>query len=111
MRPLILGLTVLMSALFSSSACAEEPTPGYNTKIPDWVLTPDTVETRLGTLEFFDGIPNEKAAAALFANLDLNRALQAITEWNAGLQFRGRPGWSRCPWPGERRIRPLSLTA
>ena len=36
---------------------AEEPTPGYNNKIPESILTPDEVETRVGTLEFFDGIP------------------------------------------------------
>ena len=60
------------------NALGQEPTPGFNTKIPEWVLTPDKVETKLGTLEFFDGIPNEKSAKALFANLDLNRALQAI---------------------------------
>ena len=32
-------------------------TPGYNNKIPDNILTPDTVKTRIGTLRFFDGSP------------------------------------------------------
>ena len=27
-------------------------TPGYNNKTPDTILTPDTVETRIGTLKF-----------------------------------------------------------
>ena len=80
----IVGFAIL---LLSASGSAQDATPGFNTKIPEWVLTPDTVETRIGTLEFFDGIPNEKSAKALFANLDLNRALQAIFEWNAGVEF------------------------
>ncbi len=53
-----------------------QPTPGFNNKISESVLTPGTVETKLGTLEFFDGIPDEKAAAALFANLDFDRGLR-----------------------------------
>jgi len=32
-------------------------TPGYNNKIPDTIMTPDAVETRIGTLKFFDGSP------------------------------------------------------
>ena len=28
-----------------------QPTPGYNTRIPEKIMTPDKVETRLGTLE------------------------------------------------------------
>ena len=56
--------TLVSLAVFvlAGNALAEEPTPGFNTKIPEWVLTPDTVETKLGTLQFFDGIPDEKAA-------------------------------------------------
>ena len=84
---------VLQFGLISQAAIAQDATPGFNTKIPEWVLTPDTVETRLGTLEFFDGIPNEKAAAALFANLDLNRGLQAVLNGMPASNFEaGRAG-------------------
>ena len=83
----------LQGAVLSQEAVAEEPTPGFNNKIPESVLTPDTVETRIGTLEFFDGIPNEKAAAALFANLDLNRGLQALLNGMPASNFEaGRAG-------------------
>ena len=68
---------VALIALLAEVSWAQ-PTPGFNNKIPESVLTPDKVETKLGTLEFFDGIPDEKAAAALFANLDLYRGLQAL---------------------------------
>lgn len=42
------------------SAAAAEKTPGYNHKIPDSIMTPDSVETRLGTLTYFDGMPDKK---------------------------------------------------
>ena len=32
---------------------------GYNTPVPAKILTPDRVETRIGTLEFADGFPSE----------------------------------------------------
>ena len=71
MKKLCLCLMVLaITIILVTQAIAEEPTPGYNNKIPESILTPDTVETRVGTLEFFDGIPNDKAAAALFDNTD-----------------------------------------
>ena len=94
-------LALCVSVSFATLVSAEEPTPGFNTKIPEWVLTPDTVETKLGTLEFFDGIPNEKAAAALFANLDLNRALQVLLNGMPASNFEAGQGWSHCPWPGK----------
>lgn len=56
----------------------EQPTPGYNTKIPESIMTPDKVKTRIGTLEFFDGIPNEKTAALLYDNLDFLRGVETF---------------------------------
>jgi len=84
---------LIAAAMFATTVFAQQPTPGFNTKIPEWVLTPDTVETRIGTLQFFDGIPDEKAAEVLFANLDLNRALQAMLLGMPAANFEaGRTG-------------------
>jgi hypothetical protein len=66
MRTLRQTLLAAVAITFVSSAAQADPaqdaTPGFNTKIPESVLTPDTVETKLGTLKFFDGIPDAKAA-------------------------------------------------
>ena len=35
----------------------KQATPGYNNKIPEKIMTPSKVKTRIGTLEFFDGMP------------------------------------------------------
>jgi hypothetical protein len=42
------------------------------------ITTPDTVETRLGTLEFNDGAPSEETAALLYDNLDFLNGVQAF---------------------------------
>jgi len=68
----------LAAALMTPSALAQEPTPGYNTKIPESIMTPDKVETRIGTLEFFDGIPTKETAALLYDNLDFMRGVETF---------------------------------
>lgn len=47
------------------------------TPIPPGVAIPDTVETRLGTLKFFDGFPDVVSVEKLYDNLDFQRAVQA----------------------------------
>ncbi|SLN37828.1 hypothetical protein ROA7450_01823 [Roseovarius albus] len=67
----IVGLSV-------SVANAEEPTPGYNNKIPEGLLTPDKYPTRVGDIEFFDGIPTAATAEALYNHLDYIRGVQTF---------------------------------
>jgi len=50
-----------------------EPTPGYNNKIPGKIMTPDKVETRIGTLEFFNGMPTAETVKTAYDNLDFLR--------------------------------------
>jgi hypothetical protein len=69
---------LVFSVVMVDQVPAEEATPGYNTKIPESILTPDTVETRIGTLEFFDGIPTKKTAALLYDNLDFLRGVETF---------------------------------
>ncbi len=47
------------------------------TPIPPGIAMPDEVRTRLGTLRFFDGVPDDAATRTLFDNLDFQRAVQA----------------------------------
>jgi hypothetical protein len=57
---------------------AQEKTPGYNYKIPEQIMTPDTVETRLGTLKFFDGMPDKATVDKLYDNLDVIRGVETF---------------------------------
>ena len=53
--------------------------PTYKADVPDSLITPDKVETELlGTLEFFDGMPNEATVQKTYDFLDLSRAAEAF---------------------------------
>ena len=59
------------------SGAPAEPNLKFSTPMPPGIASPDKVETRLGTLNFFDGFPDKATAQKLFENLDFQRAVQA----------------------------------
>ncbi len=62
-----------------TSASADIPN-GYNTSIPSKIMTPDRVQTRIGTLEFTDGFPSDETAAKVFEHLDFVRAVEVFLQ-------------------------------
>jgi hypothetical protein len=52
--------------------------PKMATDIPASITTPDAVDTRLGTLRFFDGLPDEQTVQTVYDNLDFQRGVQAF---------------------------------
>jgi hypothetical protein len=48
------------------------------TDIPSSITTPDSVLTRLGTLKFSDGFPDEATVQKVYDNLDFQRGVQAF---------------------------------
>ena len=48
-----------------TSAYAQEPTLGFNDVIFESILTPDIVETTIGKLTFFDGMPHAETVGSL----------------------------------------------
>lgn len=48
------------------------------TDIPESILTPDAVQTRLGTLEFFDGYPSADTVEIVYENLMFMRGIQTF---------------------------------
>jgi len=69
---------ILLTAILATTASAEEPTPGYNHAIPEKIMTPDKVETSIGTLEFFDGMPKPDTVDKLYDNLLLMRGVDTF---------------------------------
>jgi hypothetical protein len=57
---------------------APVPKPRMSTEIPASITTPARIETRLGTLRFFDGLPDEETVEKIYDNLDFQRAVQAF---------------------------------
>lgn len=56
------AVTFLFILLFAPTVYAEKATPGFNYKIPASIMTPDKVETSIGTLEFYDGLPSKETS-------------------------------------------------
>ena len=54
------------------------------TTIPLSITTPNVVETRLGTLRFFDGLPDEATVEMVYDNLDFQRGVQAFSHRHPG---------------------------
>lgn len=52
--------------------------PKMATEIPPAITIPDSIETRLGTLRFVDGFPDDATVEKVFDNLDFQRAVQAF---------------------------------
>lgn len=48
------------------------------TEIPSAITIPDSVESRLGTLRFVDGFPDDATVEKVFDNLDFQRAVQVF---------------------------------
>lgn len=74
-QTLFTSFMMLMALIGLSLA---QVTPGYNIEIPDKIMTPDKVETRIGTLEFFDGLPTEQTTNLVYDNLDFLRGVETF---------------------------------
>ena len=75
--------SALLSALFlacsgSALQAADVVPKGYNTTIPEDVLTPDRVNTRIGTFNYFDGFPDDDTMAKARRQVDLGRGVQTF---------------------------------
>ena len=73
------GFTPLVSALLAGMAFGQNAPPKMEmtTDIPASITLPDKVETRIGTLNFKDGFPDDDTVKKVYDNLDFQRAVQA----------------------------------
>ena len=56
----------------------EPPKMKMTTDIPASITTPDVVQTSIGNLEFFDGVPDQAAVAAVYDYIDRARAVEVF---------------------------------
>ncbi len=78
---LVLASCVLLAcglAQQPATAQTEPPKMKMTTDIPESITTPDTIETRIGTLEFFDGAPSEETVQLAYDNLDFLRGVEVF---------------------------------
>jgi hypothetical protein len=55
----------------------QPPEMKMTTDIPDGIATADRLETRIGTLNLIDGVPDKETATKVYDNLDFQRGVQA----------------------------------
>lgn len=80
----IVSLSVFATTSMFSIWAVDPPKMEMTTEVPPGITTPDTVETRIGTLNFFDGVPDEESAEKVYKHLDFQRGFNAYL---SGLQI------------------------
>src|SRR5271165_450978 len=75
----ILAITASAGSGIAQPLTGSPASPGlkFSTPMPPGVASPDTVDTRFGTLRFFDGVPDQASTEKIYDNLDFQRAVQA----------------------------------
>ena len=68
MNKILLSTAVALSLMIS--VVDAEVTKGYNIKVPKQIMTPDSVDSRIGKLSFYDGVPTADTVKKLYDNLD-----------------------------------------
>jgi len=58
-------------------------------KIPPEITTPDRVDTRIGTLDFKDGMPSKETIDKVYDNLDFTHAFEAFVNTFQGVSIHG----------------------
>lgn len=78
-------LACLISLWVSSVACVGTNPKSHvamrmTTQVPESIIVPDKIETRLGRLEFFDGFPSQQTARTMHDYLYFHRAVDVFLD-------------------------------
>ena len=79
----LLAAVVVCAALVLPRLAAAQTAPA----IPPSITTPDKVESRLGTLDFKDGMPSPATMAKVYDNLDFTHAVNAFMNTMQGVNM------------------------
>jgi len=58
-----------------------------NDAVPASITTPDRVDTRIGTLDFSDGLPSKETLDKVYDNLDFTHAMRAFSDTLQGVSI------------------------
>lgn len=78
-----------LAGALGATATTAQTTPGYNQLIPEKIMTPDRVETRIGVLEFDDGVPTTETTALLYDHLDFLRGVEVFLNFIPAASLEG----------------------
>ncbi|MDW9759211.1 DUF1254 domain-containing protein [Sinorhizobium meliloti] len=69
----------LLSLAFAVTVAAQDHSgPKFKAEVPANIQTPDAVETRIGTLKFSDGLPDQETVQKVYDNIDFSRGVEAF---------------------------------
>ena len=89
---IVSGIALFFAACQQNTAVKEKEnvqTYEMTTEIPTGILTPNKVETSIGTLEFFDGVPSKETSENVYDYLDRMRGVDAFMKGIPGASVRG----------------------
>jgi hypothetical protein len=72
------GVALTAMSICAATSAFSQETYRMTTPTPPQILTPSSVETRIGKLEFIDGVPTPKTAQLVYENLDFERGVEAF---------------------------------
>ena len=70
--------TAALAWPLAATVAEAQTAPKYSAEVPPYITTPDTVQTRIGTLKFFDGLPDPETVQKVYDNLDFVRGVEAF---------------------------------
>lgn len=73
-----LGRVVIATAMIAGSTALAQAAPTYSADVPAKITTPDSTDSRIGTLNFKNGAPDDKTVELVYDNLDFMRGVQAF---------------------------------
>ena len=71
----IIPVLAFVAGLIVSTAVAQTPKLKMTSEIPKEYTAPDSVETSIGTLDYFDGVPSPESVKNVYDYLDTSRAV------------------------------------
>jgi hypothetical protein len=105
MRQLKIPFTFLLTVGVSALAFLEIAIAEVSQETLNSISIPDKVETSIGTLEFFDGVPKDATVATVYDNLDRMNGTRVFLD-NAGAvsMYSVRTGLANAGAKGANRI-------
>ena len=73
-----IALTLLMVISLVPASWAKPPKMKMTTDIPASIMAPNKLKTSIGTMKFFDGVPNEASVDKVYDYLDRSRAVESF---------------------------------
>jgi len=73
----VLTLAITLLVVSTPASAQDAPKMKMTTDIPRSITAPNSVDTRIGTLKFFDGFPDKATVEKVYDNLDFQRGVQA----------------------------------